>query len=87
MISDGAIGSGMFLWVLMITSDSNRQRPGDVPLGAGYAVAGLPAPSKVRTLKVATIEAAMAQPIGAVSPDILAAVRAELGSILGLPVP
>lgn len=84
VISDGALGSAMFLWVLMITSEGNRAWPGDVPMGDGYAAAGLPAPSRIRTLKIATIEASAAEQIGSVTRDMLAAVQLEVRSVLGL---
>lgn len=86
VISNGAIGSGMLLWVLMITSEGNRRWPGDVRLGDGFATAGLPAPSVVRTLKIATIETIAAERIGAITPAMLATVRAELQHLLGAPV-
>ena len=84
VISNGAIASGMLLWVLMITSTSNRSWPGDVRIGSSGETTGLPAPSMVRTLKMATIEASAADRIGAISVSELAAVRAELRGILGL---
>lgn len=84
VISDGAIGSGMLLWVLMITSQQNRAWPGDVPIDDAPDQSGLPAPSVVRTLKVATIETAVADRIGRVSDTVLDAIRAEVRSILGL---
>jgi len=42
----------------MITSAENRIWSGDVPI-RDLAAAGLPAPSVIRTAKIATIEAAM----------------------------
>jgi mRNA interferase MazF len=84
VISDGAIGSGMFLWVLMITSESNRPWPGDVPLGDSYAAAGLPAPSRIRTLKMATIESATAEPIGKLGAAMLTEVQSQVLNLLGL---
>lgn len=51
------------LWVLMITSHTNRSWPGDVRV-SDLAPAGLPAPSVVRTSKIATIEPADAERIG-----------------------
>src|SRR5208337_3763176 len=44
------------LWVLMITSAENRGWPGDVAL-ADLPATGLPAPSLVRTEKVASVDA------------------------------
>jgi mRNA interferase MazF len=51
------------LWVLMITSQANRGWPGDV-LVNDLIRSGLPAPSVVRTAKIATIEAKEAELIG-----------------------
>ena len=84
VISDGAIASGMLLWVLMITSTANRPWPGDVAIVSSGDATGLPAPSMVRTLKMATIETSAAERIGAISGGELAAVRAKLRGILGL---
>lgn len=65
VISNGPLANGMLLWVLMITSAQNRRWPDDVDL-PNTLETGLPAPSIVRTLKIATIEAVAATPIGAV---------------------
>jgi mRNA interferase MazF len=54
------------LWVLMITSAENRPWPDDVPV-ADLAKAGLPAPSVIRTAKIATIEVGDAERLGKVS--------------------
>src|SRR3990172_436449 len=53
------------LWVVMITSAANRRWPGDVAIG-DLKSAGLPAPSVIRTAKIATIEAADAAKLGRV---------------------
>jgi mRNA interferase MazF len=45
------------VWVAMITSDRGSVRPDDVPIG-DLSRAGLPAPSLVRPVKIATIEPA-----------------------------
>ncbi|MGV3491067.1 MAG: type II toxin-antitoxin system PemK/MazF family toxin [Devosia sp.] len=84
VVSNGALGSGMFLWVVMVTSEGNRSWPGDVSLGTDYGDAGLPAPSRVRTLKIATIETTSAQPIGKLGAYYLRQVQAELGRHLNL---
>lgn len=84
VVSDGAVGSGMLLWVLMITSEQNRPWPGDVSIGEAYADAGLPAPSRIRTLKIATIEAKHAEPVGTVPTGVLEAVRTQLRTVLAL---
>jgi mRNA interferase MazF len=51
------------LWVLMVTSAENRGWADDVAV-SDLTQAGLPAPSIVRTAKIATIEAREAEPIG-----------------------
>lgn len=64
VVSQPASGSGpRLLWVLMITAAANRGWEGDVEV-SDLVAAGLPAPSIVRTAKVATIEAADAVPLG-----------------------
>lgn len=84
VVSDGGVGEGgALLWVAMITSAENRAFAGDVPFGAAYRDAGLPAPSVVRSCKIATIEARLAEPIGTVPPALLRAVDAEIRRILG----
>lgn len=86
VVSDGSVGpDGLLLWVLMITSSENRPWPGDVPLGAQAAGTGLPAPSVVRTAKIATIETSVAESLGRVSARHLAAVDAAIGGYLGRP--
>jgi mRNA interferase MazF len=56
-------GAPDLLWVLMVTSAANRGWPGDVAVSDPDA-AGLPAPSVVRSAKIATIEARDADRIG-----------------------
>src|SRR5665213_3567149 len=51
------------LWALMITSADNRGWPGDVVV-SDLLAAGLPAPSLVRTEKVATINITDAERLG-----------------------
>lgn len=70
------------LWVVMITSAGNRGWPGDVPV-TNLAAAGLPAPSVVRTAKIATIEASDAARLGKVSPALFKQVAMRLGQALG----
>ena len=53
----------LLLWVLMITSAAHRRWPGDVDL-SNLTQAGLPAPSIVRSAKIATIEATDAEITG-----------------------
>lgn len=57
-------GAPDLLWVLMITSSAHRRWALDIDI-EDFGAAGLPAPSMVRTAKIATIEALDAQRIGA----------------------
>jgi mRNA interferase MazF len=70
------------LWVVMITSAENRRWPGDVTIG-DLASAGLPAPSVIRTAKIATIEAADATNLGRVPPALYRRVASRLSGNLG----
>lgn len=65
------------LWVLMITSAENRGWGGDIAITA-LVKAGLPAPSVIRTAKIATIETRDAEPLGKVSHKLLTEVRKTL---------
>ena len=73
----------LLVWVLMITSAENRDWPGDIEI-PDAAAAGLPIPSVIRTAKIATIDVGRAEPRGRVTPETLAAVRAEVRARLGL---
>ncbi len=83
VVSDGTLGSGLLLWTVMITSDQNRHWPGDVPI-TDLTAAGLPASSLVRTLKIATIDSAMATPVGRVDDVVLNTVQQHLLAHLAL---
>ena len=72
------------LWVLMVTSAENHRWPGDIALEDDFAAAGLPAPSLIRTEKVAVIEADAAEWRGDIGPALLARVRVRLATHLGL---
>jgi mRNA interferase MazF len=63
------------VWVAMITSDRGARRADDVPI-SNLTRAGLPSPSLVRAVKLATIEPARAlRSAGAIA-------RADLASVL-----
>ena len=68
-------------WVLMITSAANRGWEADVEID-DLALAGLPAPSVIRSAKIATIDSADAEQLGRVTPEALAAVRGHLLALL-----
>ena len=65
------------LWVLMVTSAANRGWPGDVEI-ADLRRAGLPAPSVVRTEKLATINADEAETLGQLDPEVRGRVSERL---------
>jgi mRNA interferase MazF len=72
------------LWVLMITSAENRGWPGDLAI-ANPAAAGLPAPSVIRTAKIATIEAALASRLGRIPVALRGRVLGQVAAVLGRP--
>lgn len=82
-----APGAPELLWVLMVTSAANRGWPGDVAV-SDLAAAGLPAPSVVRSAKIATIEAQDAEQIGQLPPEdrvlIAQVLRGSIGQTLSL---
>ena len=85
VVSDGPVGDeGRLLWVVMITSAENRPWAGDVDLGDDYRSVGLPAPSLVRPAKIATIEAADADPLGRLPDDALGRVLATVRRTMDL---
>lgn len=67
----------------MITSAENRGWPGDLAV-TNMAEAGLPAPSIVRTAKIATIEAVDASKLGSISVAALRRVMSRVGEELGV---
>ena len=81
--SDGIEAMHGLLWVLMITSAENRGWPGDVPIPRHTSV-GLPAPSVIRTAKVATIDATDTVRLGKISSPTLEQVLAHVGRTLDL---
>lgn len=83
VVSEGPVGDGRMHWVLMITSADHRCWPGDVTLGRRYAEAGLPAPSIIRTSKIATAEIDRMEPLGRMPEAFMNSVEAELDTILG----
>lgn len=70
------------LWVVMVTSAENRPWPDDVII-VDHAAAGLPAPSMIRSAKVATIEARDAEPLGRASASDIEALLQGMRSRLG----
>lgn len=84
VISAGPVdGDQRLYWVLMVTSADHRRWPGDVALGRRHAEAGLPAPSVVRTSKIATVEGERMGLLGRMPQAFMDAVDAELDIVLG----
>jgi mRNA interferase MazF len=71
-------------WVLMITSAANRGWEGDVDIAdiTDITLAGLPAPSVVRTAKIAMIDSRDCVHLGRVSAEVLQVVQRHLDAIL-----
>jgi mRNA interferase MazF len=67
--------------MVMITSAENRTWPGDVAIPHHHQ-AGLPAPSVVRALKIATIEARHADRLGSVDRATLQAVMGQIQTVI-----
>jgi mRNA interferase MazF len=77
-----AIGADTdLLWVLMVTNAARTPWPGDVPI-ADHAALGLPIASKVRTAKIAVVEARAARHLGRLPEAEWAEVRNAIAAIL-----
>lgn len=84
VVSDDSLATAHgLLWVLMITSAENRGWAGDVTV-RDPARAGLPAPSVIRTAKIATIDARDATTLGRIPASLLAQVDRHLRARLGI---
>ena len=82
VVSSGPVGeNGALLWVVMITSAENRAWPGDVEI-RHHLEAGLPAPSVIRTIKIATIEKSHAEILGMISKPTLKSVMQQIQTII-----
>ena len=87
VVSTGGIEAAHgLLWVTLITSAENRGWGGDLSV-ANLALAGLPAPSVIRTAKVATIEARDATKLGRISPSLLEQALGRITRELGVESP
>jgi mRNA interferase MazF len=66
IVATGLGPAGTLCWALMITNAKRESWPGDV-LIADYGAVGLPVPSKIRTAKIATLQAHAAHHLGRLS--------------------
>jgi mRNA interferase MazF len=73
------------LWLVMITSAENRGWPSDVSI-SDLRTAGLPAPSIVRSAKIATVDARDAQRLGTLPQADREAVASRLQGIFSVAV-
>lgn len=84
VISAAHIGPRLDLfWAVMITSSANRGWAGDVSIEENHKAFGLPAPSVIRTEKIAVLEEAGATRLGSVSEEVLADVQSRVAGYLG----
>ena len=84
VVSRSALGpSGLLIWTMMITSAEREDWPGDLPIPDAESL-GLIIPSKIRTAKIAAVEAAQARTIGRLPPALLDEVQEVLRQTLGL---
>lgn len=82
VVSNGPTGQeNALLWVVMITSAENRPWADDVQI-KDHTKVGLPAPSVIRPVKIATIEVRHAEPIGKVATPIRRAVMQHIKAII-----
>jgi mRNA interferase MazF len=84
VISDKMVGpEGSLLWAMMITNALRPDWPGDLVI-ANHQAIGLPHASKIRTAKIATLDAGGAEKIGRIGKALLAEVRASMTVNLGV---
>jgi mRNA interferase MazF len=70
IVSNSPLGSdGMLVWALMITNAARQDWPGDIMID-DYVAAGLNHPSKIRTAKLATLDAKTANKLGSIGRDL-----------------
>lgn len=83
VVSEGGIGQdAALLWVVMITSAANEPWAGDIAID-DHVGAGLPVPSVIRPVKVATIETARAERVGHAPQATIDQVMARVRTVLG----
>ena len=87
VVSNTSLGPNQDLfWAVMITSSANRGWPGDVSIERDHRTFGLPAPSVIRTEKIAVLETASASHLGRVNDEVLTDVLRLVMGHLGVTV-
>jgi mRNA interferase MazF len=82
VVSAGGLGEdAALLWVVMITSAENRRWPDDLEI-VDHTEAGLPSPSVIRPVKIATVEGRNVEVIGRVPTALRDAAVARVMSFL-----
>jgi mRNA interferase MazF len=85
VISSAQLGPHKDLfWAVMITSAANKGWPGDISIEEEHLAFGLPAPSVIRTEKIAVLETGTATRLGCVSAAILMDVQSRIAGYLGM---
>jgi mRNA interferase MazF len=83
VISAAAVGpGGALFWALMITNALRPDWPGDLVID-DYELCGLPAPSKIRTEKITTLERKGAARIGKINANQLTEVQRRMSHYFG----
>ena len=83
VVSEKMVGpNDGLLWAMMVTNALRPDWPGDLSIDH-YASIGLPHPSKIRTAKIATLEASGAELIGRIDVGLLAEVRSVIAANFG----
>ena len=85
VVSAGGIGpDGSLLWVVMITSAENEGWDSDVAI-EDHVAAGLPVPSMVRPVKVATVQTGRAEAVGRLPRTVVDEVIVQMQAALRQP--
>lgn len=83
VVSQGGVGEEQaLLWVVMITSAENRPWADDIPI-PDLSLTGLPVPSVIRPVKIATVEKRHVERLGSVTPEECRKVVASVRRLLG----
>jgi len=83
VLTPSAIGpAGLLIWTLMVTNLERARWPGDIEIPDAEAL-GLLIPSKIRTTKIAAVQASKATKLGRLDEATWFAVRENVRAHLG----